>query len=385
MLIQNQSKKKLLPNHLSLFFKIKHKAQGTLSRVLPADAYIFFYSFLGRNWTLNQLKKSNLNISIVKQSVKFKNLIFRNDLGNAAGLDKDGELLPFNYALGSGFAIVGTVLDHSHKGNLFSFGPWQTLKTNVWTPLPHSNSAINSFGLPSKGIDMALKNINRFKRDYRPVDFPIGISLMAHPQEESEQQINGVKTSIQKSAGIIDFIELNESCPNVEHSQDQDQGNFYERLLAYVTCRNRYAPGTPLMVKVKNAENQKLLLKIIHELKIDGLVCFNSQTNYTKLRNNLADKDQRLFDYYTKKYRGGVSGKIIYQQNFQELKKIKKEIDAAQLNIPLVHVGGISSFSDIKQSRKVAFLRQWYTGLMEKIIREKIEDIYPTTLNETLN
>ena len=61
-------------------------------------------------------------------------LTFRNDLGNAAGLDKDGSLLDFNYALGAGFTVVGTVLSEGHTGNVFSFfgGLW---KGNVWTPL----------------------------------------------------------------------------------------------------------------------------------------------------------------------------------------------------------------------------------------------------------
>ena len=78
-------------------------------------------------------------------------LAFRNDLGNSAGLDKDGSLLELSYALGAGFTVVGTVLSEAHTGNVFSFlgGVWSG---NAWTPLPLSGAALNSLGLPSKGV-----------------------------------------------------------------------------------------------------------------------------------------------------------------------------------------------------------------------------------------
>jgi dihydroorotate dehydrogenase len=138
-------------------------------------------------------------------------LSFRNDLGNAAGLDKDGSLLDFNYSLGAGFAVVGTVLSEPHTGNVFSFfgGLW---KGNVWTPLPLSGAALNSLGLPSKGVDVALENIASFRsRNGVPPQspdrrasggakgatsssaampsaaaFPIGVSIMGHPAHATD-------------------------------------------------------------------------------------------------------------------------------------------------------------------------------------------------------
>ena len=82
-------------------------------------------------------------------------LSFRNDLGNAAGLDKDGSLLEFSYELGAGYTVVGTVLSEPHTGNVFRFlgGLWEG---NAWTPLPHSGAALNSLGLPSRGVDAAV-------------------------------------------------------------------------------------------------------------------------------------------------------------------------------------------------------------------------------------
>ena len=84
-------------------------------------------------------------------------------LGNAAGLDKDGSLLEFNYCIGAGFAVVGTVLNKPHTGNIVKI---RGKEHNPWAPLPHSHSALNSLGLPSLGIDASIKNILEFKFNF---------------------------------------------------------------------------------------------------------------------------------------------------------------------------------------------------------------------------
>ena len=127
--------------------QLDDKLRPALATLLPAEIFIGLYS-ASRSPFINALSVSvgsPAEERSISTPVSAMGLAFRNDLGNAAGLDKDGSLLEFNYSLGAGFAVVGTVLSESHTGNLFSLlgGLWTG---NVWTPLPHSGGALNSLG-----------------------------------------------------------------------------------------------------------------------------------------------------------------------------------------------------------------------------------------------
>merc|ERR1719491_2802992 len=150
-------------------------------------------------------------------------LQFRGDLGNSAGLDKEGALLDFDYDLGAGFAVVGTVLSAPHTGNLFPM--WGGLmNSNAWTPLPFSGGALNSLGLPAHGVDVAVQNIEAFRKSrgippqvcgaaQLPCSkrFPVGVSIMGHPKQEGQQKLEGVLECVRKVIPVADFIEINES------------------------------------------------------------------------------------------------------------------------------------------------------------------------------
>jgi dihydroorotate dehydrogenase len=173
--------------------KVEGKLRPILAAVLPPWAVVFIYS-ASRTLYLKALGCS----AFAPASGNYKKttvmgMTFRNDLGNAAGLDKDGSLLELNYRLGAGFALVGTVLNKPHTGNL------EVMKTfNPWVPLPASGNALNSLGLPSKGVDAAISNIKKFKAKFNPTDFPIGVSVMGHPAQAGEEKLQGVLDCVRK-------------------------------------------------------------------------------------------------------------------------------------------------------------------------------------------
>jgi dihydroorotate dehydrogenase len=69
----------------------------------------------------------------------------------------------------------------------------------------------------------AVTNIAAFREMYRiPVGcpkkaFPIGVSIMGHPLEHGDAKLAGVVECVQKALPVADFLEINESCPNVKH------------------------------------------------------------------------------------------------------------------------------------------------------------------------
>jgi len=321
---------------------------------LSSDRFVRIYS-LAREWYLDLLHSTQPLARVPLRVTEVNGLTFRNDLGNAAGFDKNGEMLRFNYLLGAGFGLVGTVLEQENKGNLINVCGH---KVNPWTPLPNSHSAINSLGLPSKGIDYVVERVREFKEKYNPQYFPIGLSL------STSNSLGYFK----KALSVADFIELNPSCPNVCH-QEVDLVELVERL--------KEIKEVPLFIKLRSFETKYLVDGI------DGLVLTNTQIDYSNLRRNLSPKDHTLFDYYTQKYKGGVSGEAIRDVALKEVIKAREYIEEHNLNLNLIHVGGISTSEDVQQSRKYASLRQWYTGLMQALATTSAEEIYERMVNKS--
>ena len=83
------------------------KLRPLLSQNLPAWAFVRAYS-ISRNPMLHFLSNERPPVDAPLFPVEFNGLTFRNDLGNAAGYDKNGDLLPLNYFMGAGFGVVGT-------------------------------------------------------------------------------------------------------------------------------------------------------------------------------------------------------------------------------------------------------------------------------------
>lgn len=352
---------------LNRLLKLEPFARKALLKLLPVEVYIALYSH-SRSSFLNFLAKSDPEKLLQYNSdpVQQFSLTFRNDTGNAAGFDKDGSLLEFSYATGAGFSVIGTVLDSPHSGNLqkifFKRG-------NPWTPLPYSDSGLNSLGLPSKGIDPVIKRIEDFRRTTQPVDFPIGISIMGHPLKEGDEQLQGLKGLLEKSLQIADFIEINESCPNVAHNQDLD--SFLNRIEHLLEVKARVNSKVPVFIKLAELGEAESVLPKIDRFGVDGLVLTNTHKNYQAVECTLAAEDKKLFDYYTKNYAGGISGALIKDYTCQQLKKAVNVISDRQLKLKLIHVGGLATQEDFEKSRQVGpdivVLREWYTGLMKAL------------------
>jgi dihydroorotate dehydrogenase len=346
--------------------KLDHHLRPLLARVLPRPLFVSLYSRT-RAWYIKQL--AALRPELVAgdtHPVEAFGLRFRNDLGNAAGLDKDGVLLPFQHAIGAGFAIVGTVLAEPHTGNeMQAFGA----TCNPWTPLPGSGSALNSLGLPSKGIDPAIDTIKRFQDEMQPVDFPIGLSIMGHPLHSGQQQLDGILKCVSAARGVVDFIEVNESCPNCGH----DDNGMETRVAAVMRERG----DLPVLVKLAEFGDVVETVRLFTELEVDGLVGVNTQKRYAEFADGLAGPDQGLLDYYTDAHSGGLSGPAIAGFAFDQQIAAAQAIRQSGSSLKLVHVGGIATNDDVRGSRKCAVLREWYTGFMAALATRPLREIYP--------
>lgn len=352
-----------------LFLKLAHFLQPILGRIFPPLFIIRKASFF-RAPFLKRLAKASIKAEPALYPVKLKcGLTFRNDLGVAAGFDKDGKLLPFLHSLGAGFVVVGTVLPRAHSGNLpKELGG----KLNPWIPLPLSRSAVNSLGLPQSGVDETVQNLQKFRAQMHDENFRIGASVMSHPLDHGEAALQNLLSAVRKLAPLVDFFELNESCPNVAHASSLEEQQKRVQSVQKVCAEF----SRPLFIKLAHFGDVKATLRFFAQQKVAGLVGVNTQTDYEALRQNICSSEQKLFNYYTEHFRGGVSGKAIQEIARAQIAQASLVLLEEKLPLDLIHVGGIFSPQDVQESRKFAVLREWYTGLMEGLAKRDAKTLY---------
>jgi dihydroorotate dehydrogenase len=363
---------------MSIGLKAERYLRNLLVRTIPPEHFVKIYSFM-RNWGMRRLARTLREpVRVCEYEVDVCGIRFRNDLGNAAGFDKDGELLEFNYLMGAGFGLVGTVLNKPHKGNLINtYGA----KSNPWTPLPYTNGAVNSLGLPSKGIGVVLDNIRKFQDKYPDAKngFPIILSIMGHPEQEGDEKLGGVLECVEHAAPYVEAFELNESCPNVAHRDDGLENRVESVVKVVRRSSYRYLP---LFVKLGDIGDAAHTIKFLTELGIDGITVINTQKDYGNLEKDIDNRDRELFKFYTETHKGGVSGAPVRERAFENVMTLDRERKSQKSNIKIVHVGGIETRHDVVRSRDYADLRQWYTGFMTRMKNTPLSRIYKNMVSE---
>ena len=160
--------------------------------------------------SLNLLHKSKLlflfnNKIINKNEYTIFGMKFKNKLGTAAGLDKNGDYIDALGALGFGFLEVGTVTPKPQYGNP---------KPRIFRNYPE-NSIINRLGFNNKGIDYLVNNLK--KRKYGGV---VGVNIGANKSSKGIERINDYLLCIEKIHKFADYITINISSPNTPDLRD---------------------------------------------------------------------------------------------------------------------------------------------------------------------
>lgn len=366
-------------NKSLLIAKNEGKLREFLSSHLNPDQFVRVYSAT-RSWFLDLLSTSNPKVEAPIKQTEVYGVRFRNDLLNAAGMDKDGELLSFNYLAGAGGAVVGTTLSDENEGNrIKAFGKYYP----PWTPLPKSNSAINTLGLPSQGIDIARHNIEEFRWKYQPSNFPIIINIMEHPLNPKNKKEGGLIYCLKRALYFSDMIEINVSCPNVSHSESISDLERKVKLARSIRDNSQSPKYIPIFYKV--AKVNPLLVEVLTRSGADGISFSNSQTSYEELRERINPSDIRIFDYYTERFKGGVTGEAIKEIVDKGLNFLVGEIERTNSHLQIIATGALKDYFDMYKRRTLSQkikLQTWYTGFFHALAKKPIEIIYPSMIGE---
>ena len=273
------------------------------------------------------------------EATEFLGLRFKNTLGTAAGLDKNGDYIDCLGALGFGFLELGTITPKAQAGNE---------KPRVFR-LNKDKGVINRLGFNNKGIDHLVTNLKQHK-----YDGIIGVNIGANKNSHGKKRIEDYIECIRKVYKYADYITVNISSPNTKNLRNlQNSKNIDKLFKALEDEIHTLKIGKPIFIKVSPDEKLYTIKYIINKVqtsKITGIIATNTTTDKSTL------KDEKYWNY-----EGGLSGEPLREKSnnlISEIRRVSEEI-------PLIGVGGVMSQKDYKEKLDLgANLVQIYTGFI---------------------
>ena len=273
-------------------------------------------------------------------------LRFKNPLGLAAGLDKNGDYIDALAALQFGFIEIGTVTPRPQPGN-----PLPRLFR-----LPEYQAIINRMGFNNSGVEHLLENVK--KRNSTGI---VGVNIGKNADTPIEQAVDDYLIGLRKSYVLADYITLNISSPNTKKLRQLQQGSEIRHLLDTLKAEQgllftRHQKYTPLVLKIApdlNPDEISHIARLLLEFDIDGVIA----TNTTLARHMLGD-------HPLAQEAGGLSGAPVREKSTAVVATLASEL---QNKIPIIAAGGIMSVEDAQEKMQAgASLIQVYSGLIYK-------------------
>ena len=312
----------------------------SLLKTLPAE--------LAHSLALNGLKlldKLGLISLFVKEiknnELELSGMRFKNNLGTAAGLDKNGDYINSLGKLGFGFLEVGTVTPLPQSGNE---------KPRLFRVF-NENAIINRMGFNNKGVDHLVKNLKTHK--YNGI---VGVNIGANKLSEGDKRIDDYLECFKKVYKYADYIVVNISSPNTKNLRELHSAENLNMLLSAISQLSGELNNTkPIFLKIspdENDESLKQIIKIVESSIFSGLIATNTTVDKTLLKES---------KYHN--YEGGLSGTPLYNKSNEKLELINTIAE----DMPLIAVGGvINKETYFKKLESGADLVQIYTGFIIK-------------------
>ena len=288
---------------------------------------------------LNKVKLLKLFLPTIKDfdnPKEYFNLKFRNTLGVAAGLDKNGDYVDELELLGFGFIELGTVTPKPQEGNQ---------KPRVFRYL-NQQAVVNSLGFNNKGVEHLVSKIKNKK-----YDAVIGVNIGANKESTNDQRIDDYAYCFEKVYKYCDYVTVNISSPNTPKLRKLHNPDELEKIFKRINeIKSTNQIDIPIFLKISPDESEETILKItnIYEtLEINGLIVSN-----TSIEKDILEGCS---------HEGGISGRPLFKKSNQLLKRIHE----SDKEIFLIGVGGVFTKEDYRNKIKLgASLVQIYTGFI---------------------
>ena len=359
--------------------RLDYKLRPFITR-LPAKWVVSYYSrgrldFLDLLNREEEIRRARIYFPLENLSRTLWGIKFRLSLMNAAGMFKNGECYNLAEAQGAGAYLGGTGTWNARRGNA---------KHGIYlpfTPYPRSHAASNWLGLPNDGDEVNSARLSSAVTRKTFFDCPLGWSVMGSPDLAGEEKLKRLVHGMLLYANKVDFLEMNESCPNTAHGKPQDDDLSIRLRYIKEHFLDQRTRRLPVIVKFSNdtePEQVPPLLDLLFELGFDGVNFGNTSTDYANLRAKIHPKERRLYDFFTREFSGGVSGALLKERS---LTLAARAVEYTKAGPPahefhVIRTGGIENREDIRESDHAGIsLNMWFTGYFDNFARHG-HDVY---------
>ncbi len=300
----------------------------------------------GIRWTLKELSKDLQRVDQRLEQTLF-GCNFKNPIGLAAGLDKNGIAAAIWDLFGFGFAELGTVTWHKQPGN-----PRPRLFR-----LAAEEAALNRMGFNNDGA-IAMRETLRQQQLLQPGQRAslIGLNLGKSKITSLANAPDDYASSLETLAPLADYVAINISSPNTPGLRELQNP---KKLIQLIRRLKQTPCCPPLLVKIApDLDNDSIdrLGKLACEEKLAGLIAVNTSLNRLGLEQRILSQTGLPLSKET----GGLSGKPLQNRGVEVIKRLYK---AAGPRLPLIGVGGIDSPQVAWERISAgASLLQLYTG-----------------------
>ena len=276
---------------------------------------------------------------------------FKNPIGLAAGLDKNGVAAGVWDVFGFGFAELGTVTMHAQEGN-----PRPRLFR-----LAAEQAALNRMGFNNNGATIMKKTLekqNLLKPGERPTI--IGLNLGKSKKTPLEEAPKDYASSLTELSHLADYAVINVSSPNTPGLRELQNS---KQLNDLVTRLQKLERCPPLLVKIApdltNEEIDRLGI-FAKEKQLAGLIAVNTSLNRLGLEKRVLLQSGLPLE----KEAGGLSGTPLRKRGVEVIRRLRSAVGP---DLPLIGVGGIDSPQAAwERIGAGASLIQLYTGWIFK-------------------
>ncbi|EOL8871971.1 quinone-dependent dihydroorotate dehydrogenase [Escherichia coli] len=301
--------------------------------------------------------------ALVRQKVPAKpvncmGLTFKNPLGLAAGLDKDGECIDALGAMGFGSIEIGTVTPRPQPGND---------KPRLFR-LVDAEGLINRMGFNNLGVDNLIENVK--KAHY---DGVLGINIGKNKDTPVEQGKDDYLICMDKIYPYAGYVAINISSPNTPGLRTLQYGEALDDLLIAIKNKQNdlqkiHQKYVPIAVKIAPDLSEEELIQVADSLvrhNIDGVIATNTTLDRS-LVQGMKNCDQT----------GGLSGRPLQLKSTEIIRRLSQELNG---RLPIIGVGGIDSVIAAREKIAAgATLVQIYSGFIFKgppLIKEIVSNI----------
>lgn len=286
-------------------------------------------------------------------------MTFRNPVGLAAGLDKNGEHVDALLALGFGFVEVGTVTPEPQAGNP---------KPRMFR-LPRHRAVINRLGFNNDGIETLLANVGRARRR----DGLLGINIGRNKDTPNDLASSDYLFCLERVYPVADYVTVNISSPNTAGLRELQEEQALRQLIGALRESQeelgaQHGKRVPMLVKIApdlSDDDIDAAARVLGDMRVDGVIATNTTVSRIAVQEDPLARES-----------GGLSGEPLMNKSTAVLRMLRTRLPDS---IPLVGVGGIMSGADAaKKTAAGASLVQLYTGLVYRgpaLVGECVEAI----------